>query len=105
MDARKFHEVWLEQCDAAQTIKLQYGVRSAFDYLVGEKLFHFTEAAAAHPEFARALPKFVARVRRLFTPEEMRTHLARLEREQSELDPGQFTIMKELLTAAELGTS
>jgi hypothetical protein len=64
-------------------------------------------------------------VRRLFTPEEIRTHVARLEREESEraadaseedqLYPEspieaaervrQFTTIKEFLTASELGTS
>src|SRR5216684_8381866 len=44
----------------------------------------FASAASRHPEFARELPRFVSEVRRLFTPEEIRTHLARLEREESE---------------------
>jgi len=36
--ARKHHEIWLEQCEAAQTIKARYGLKAAFDYVVGEKL-------------------------------------------------------------------
>jgi phosphopantothenate synthetase len=39
------------KCDASQPIKVQYGIKSAFDYLVGEKLLNFAEAAATHPEF------------------------------------------------------
>jgi hypothetical protein len=35
---RKAHEVWMEQCDAAQSIKLRFGLKAAFDYVVGEKL-------------------------------------------------------------------
>jgi hypothetical protein len=82
-------------------------------------------AASQHPEFARELPRFVSEVRRMFTSEETRTHLARLEREQSEraVDVAeedelyhespiavservrQFTTIKEFLTASELGTS
>ena len=34
---RKFHEIWIEQCDAAQDIKLRYGLKAAFDYVVAEK--------------------------------------------------------------------
>jgi hypothetical protein len=43
---------------------------------VSEKLLNFAEAAASHPDFAHELPMFVAEVRRMFTPEELRTHLA-----------------------------
>jgi hypothetical protein len=59
-------------------------VKAAFDYLVAEKLFNFADAATSRPEFARELPRFVSHVRGLFTPQEIRTHLARIEREQAE---------------------
>jgi hypothetical protein len=125
LSARKQHEIWIEQCGAAETIKARYGLEAAFDYVVGEKLINFASAATQHPEFARELPRFVSEVRRMFTPEEIRIHTARLEREQSEkavddsdedeLYPEsqiaaaerirQFVTLKELLTAPELGTS
>jgi len=84
LESRKFHEVWIEQCEAAKEIKLRYGLTAAFDYLVAEKLLNFADAATTHPEFARELPRFVARVRALFTVEEMRAHLKRIELEQRE---------------------
>ena len=34
MSVRKMHEIWIEQYDAAQGIKLRYGLKAAFDYLV-----------------------------------------------------------------------
>ena len=122
---RRWHEVWREQCEAAETIRLQYGVGSAFDYVVGEKLLTFATAAEDHPEFARALPQFVSELRRMFTPEEIEEHLARTERERlrramdamdvydRELDDlaapaaeaRRFEFVKELLTAPALGTS
>jgi len=133
VNTRKFHEIWVEQYDATHEIKLRYGVKAAFDYLVAEKLLNFADAATSRPEFAKELPRFVACVRGLFTPQEMRTHLARIAREQAEYaadddnaeddefdDDGelirenpaaaaerarQFAVIKELLTAAELGTS
>ena len=40
------HEIWIEQCDAARDIKLRYGLKAAFDYLVAEKLLNFASAAA-----------------------------------------------------------
>src|SRR5664280_3091576 len=125
MGVRKMHEIWIEQCDAAQNIKLRYGLKAAFDYLVAEKLLNFSSAASQHPEFAREMPRFVARVRCMFTPEEIRTHIARIELEQRETagevleedelhrespiaaaaHAQQFATIKELLTATELGTS
>jgi hypothetical protein len=125
---REFHKVWMEQCEAAKDIRLRYGPRAAFDYVVAEQLLMYAEAAARRPEFARELPRFVARVRSLFTPEELQTHIARIEHEriardalsaeiEEEDDPfrenpgaaaeraSQFSTIKGLLTAAELGTS
>jgi hypothetical protein len=86
VNTRKFHEIWIEQCDAAQEIKLRYGLKAAFDYVVAEKLLNFTSAAVDHPEFASELPRFVSRVRRMFTPQELLIHLERIEREQREYD-------------------
>ena len=131
MSKQKFHEIWVEQCNATHEINLRYGVKAAFDYLVAEKLLNFADAATSRPEFARELPRFVAYVRGLFTPQEMRIHLARIERgeyaaanldeEVDQFDDDeelirespaaaaerarQFAIVKELLTASELGTS
>ena len=84
MNVRKAHNIWIEQCEAAQTIKARFGLKAAFDYLVGEKLVNFVSAASGHPDFARDLPRFVSEVRRMFTPDEIRAHLARIERAQSE---------------------
>jgi hypothetical protein len=124
----EFHKIWLEQCEVASCIRLRYGTKAAFDYVVVEKLMNFAEAAVCRPEFARELPRFVARVRGLFTPKALKIHLARTEYERTvqealaaeigeEDDPfrgspeeakkraRRFSAIKELLTAAELGTS
>ena len=125
MPQGKFHQVWIEQCEAAQTIRARFGLKAAFDYLVGEKLLNFAEAAANHGDFARELPRFVSEVRRMFTPEEIAAQLAHIERSQNETvmdvsdedDPcpeslaeaaqrvRRFNLIKELLTATNLGTS
>ena len=86
MNARKAHHIWIEQCEAAQTIKARFGLTAAFDYLVGEKLINFAGAASTHPEFARELPRFVSEVRRMFAPDEIAAHLAQIERAQAEKD-------------------
>jgi hypothetical protein len=124
MSVRKVHKIWIEQRDAAQTIKAGFGLTAAFDYLVGEKLMSFASAASRHPDFARELPRFVSEVRRMFTPDEIGAQLAQIERSQDERnvdvlqadllreDPAavaecvqQFMLVKELLTAPMLGTS
>jgi hypothetical protein len=126
MNVRKAHNIWIEQCEAAQTIKARFGLTAAFDYLVGEKLMSFASAASRHPDFARELPRFVSEVRRIFTPDEIGAQLAQIERSQNErnvdvleeeddlLREGaaavaecvqQFMLVKELLTAPMLGTS
>ena len=122
---RRWHEVWKEQCAAAETIRFQHGIGSAFDYVVGEKLLTFAQAAEKNPEFARALPQFVSELRRMFTPAEIEEHLARVENERLQRDMDamdaydpklddlaasaaeahRFQFVKELLTAPALGTS
>jgi len=124
MNVRKAHKIWIEQCEAAQTIETRFGLTAAFDYLVGEKLLSFASAAFRHPDFARELPRFVSEVRRM--PDEIGAQLAQIERSQNDgkvdvleeeddlLREGpatvaervrQFILVKELLTAPMLGTS
>ena len=120
-------ENWSEQFDAAENIKARYGGKAAFDYIVAEKLMNCAEAARKSPEFAREMPTFVAAVRGLFKQEEMSVNLARLERTLADAemdvtgeeeddalrdDPTvvaertrQFATIKELLSAANLGTA
>jgi DNA-binding SARP family transcriptional activator len=86
MGSRKFHAIWIEQCGAVRDIQTRFGLKAAFDYVVAEKLLDFASAAADHPEFARELPRFVAEVRRMFTPDEISTHIARVELEQCAKD-------------------
>jgi hypothetical protein len=123
MNVRKAYKIWIEQCEAAKTIKARFGLTAAFDYLVGEKLMSFASAASRHPDFARELPRFVSEVRRMFTPDEIGAQLAQIERSQNERNvefleeddlegPAaveeyfqQFMLVKELLTAPMLGTS
>jgi hypothetical protein len=122
--ARKWHEIWLEQYEAAQDIKQRYGLK-AFDYLVAEKLLNSVEAAETQREFVRELPRFVSQVRLVFIPLEISNHVVRIERElhsksllleeDDDLTKESLTTIakraapsatiKEFLTATELGTS
>ena len=37
----QFHKIWIEQYEATQGIRDRFGMKSALDYLIGEKIFHF----------------------------------------------------------------
>jgi hypothetical protein len=127
MSDHRFQDVWKQQCDAARTIRIQHGILSALDYLIGEKLMTYAETAVTKPEFARELPRFVAEVRDIFSGEEIRHYLDHLERmaaiedeqgadeshdddfledsaEQRAAKRTRFAQLRELLTSTVLGT-
>jgi hypothetical protein len=55
------------------------GVESALDYLIGEKLMNFADAAQRHPEFAAELPRFQAAVWNIFNPYELAGYVSSLK--------------------------
>jgi hypothetical protein len=67
----RFEKVWVEQCRATKAIKRRFGAKSALDYLIGEKLITFADAAKDHPAFARELPRFLAAIWRIFNEYEI----------------------------------
>jgi hypothetical protein len=118
-------DIWKEQCAAARNVRVQYGLLSALDYLIGEKLMTYADTAVTKPEFARELPRFVAEIRDIFSRDEIRHYLDHLERmaaiedEYDENDDGDFfsdspeqlaakrerlVQLRELLTSTVLGT-
>jgi hypothetical protein len=125
MNSSKAHKIWIERCEATQTTRARFGINAAFDYIVGEKLINFADAAFRHRDFAQELPRFISEVRRMFTPEEIAAQLTRIERNRNQKDEDvvdeddpldedpasiaerarQFMTIKELLTATTLGTS
>ena len=78
----RFEKIWAEQCGATKRIKRRFGAKSALDYLIGEKLITFADAAEAHPEFARELPRFLAAVWRIFNEYEIAGYVASLKPKQ-----------------------
>ncbi len=69
--AMRFEKVWIEQCRATRGIKRRFGARSALDYLIGEKLLAFADAAEDDPEFAAELPRFLSAIYRVFNQYEI----------------------------------
>jgi hypothetical protein len=76
----EFHRRWIEQCEAAQRIRLDFGLSNALEYLIGEKLLRFVEAAERYPEFVRELPDFVAEIKCLFSLAEVGNYAVHIER-------------------------
>ena len=122
-----FQDAWKRQCGAARSIRVQHGILSALDYLIGEKLMTYADAAVTRPEFARELPLFVAEVRDIFSGEEIGHYLDHLARmaviedkqaadenddsdfledsaEQLAAKRARFAQLRELLTSTVLGT-
>ena|SRR5712671_1525937 len=127
MPEHRFQDIWKEQCAAARSIRVKHGILDALDYLIGEKLQTFAEAAVRRPEFARELPLFVAEVRDIFAADEIRHYLDHLERmaaieddqapdmnddddflidspEQRAAKRARLAHLRELLTSTTLGT-
>lgn len=72
----RFEKIWVEQCRATRGIRRRFGAKSALDYLIGEKLIRFAEAAEQHPEFAKELPRFLAAIWRTFNEYELAGYVA-----------------------------
>ena len=79
MSRVQFHKIWVQQCRATRGIKRRFGVKSALDYLIGEKLMNFADVAQGHPEFAAELPRFQAAVWNIFNPYELAGYLSSLK--------------------------
>src|SRR3954469_17460871 len=67
----RFEKVWIEQCRATKAIRRRFGAKSALDYLIGEKLLMFADAAKDDPTFAKELPRFLAAIWQLFNQYEI----------------------------------
>lgn len=72
----RFEKIWVEQCRATRAIKRRFGAKSALDYLIGEKLLAFADAAREHPSFAKELPRFLAGIWQVFNEYEIASYVA-----------------------------
>jgi hypothetical protein len=75
----RFEKVWVEQCRATRAIQRRFGAKSALDYLIGEKLPAFADAAKDRPEFAAELPRFLSAIYRVFNQYEIAGYVATRE--------------------------
>jgi hypothetical protein len=68
--------IWIDQCEAARGIRDTWGARKALGYLIGEKLLNYIRAADADPSWKANLWPFAAKIREIFTNDELRTYFA-----------------------------
>lgn len=59
-------KIWIEQCEAAQSIEGQFGTDKALEYLIGEKFLNFLQAAETHADFRAEIPAFVDEIKTIF---------------------------------------
>jgi len=76
----EFHEIWIDQCEAARDIREAFGLQKALSYLIGEKLLNFLRAADEDPAFAGELPRFVAKITLIFDRAEIESYLGTVHR-------------------------
>jgi len=72
-------KLWNEQCEAAHRLRGYFGIKTALDYLVGEKLFRFIERAERNPNLAGQLQHYSDAVRMIFNPYELAGYIATLK--------------------------
>jgi len=72
----RFEKIWIDQCRATRAIKRRFGAKSALDYLIGEKLQAFADAAKDHPGCAVELPRFLSAIYRVFNQYEIAGYVA-----------------------------
>ena len=58
----RVEKVWIEQCWATKAIRRRFGAKSALDYVIGEKLLMFADAAKDDATFAKELSRFLAAI-------------------------------------------
>ena len=74
--AMRFERISAEQSRATKAIRRRFGAKSALDYLIGEKLMMFADAAKDDPGFAKELPKFLAAVWNIVNEYEIADYVA-----------------------------
>lgn len=76
----RFHEIWIDQCEAARGIREAFGLPKALGYLIGEKFLNFLRAADQDPAFAGEVPRFVAEIQQIFDRGEIEAYLDTVHR-------------------------
>lgn len=60
------HKIWIEQCEAARAIEVEFGTDRALAYLIEEKFLNFLDSAETDRTFRDEIPAFVAEIKSIF---------------------------------------
>ena len=96
----KFEKIWIEQCETARGIEDEFGTQEALKYLVEEKFINFLEAAETNAAFRAEIPNFVAEIKTIFEPWQLRECLDKA-RQTEPFDPSLFEPMSSPLLGEE----
>lgn len=103
------HRIWIEQCAATEGLRARFGLKTALEYLVGEKLFRFVKVSERDPLCAAALPAFLAEILRIFSVAEIAEYLRPINlrhllvgrsRDQWKADKVRLDRIRQLLSAS-----
>ena len=83
------NKIWIEQCDAARNIEVDFGTDQAIEYLVGEKFINFIEAADDETSLRADIPAFVAEIKTMFERWQLAAYLEKA-RESEPFNPRLF---------------
>ena len=86
---RRFEKIWIEQCEAARRIEDEFGTDKALKYLVEQKFIDFLEAAETNTDFRAEIPAFVAEIKTIFEPWQLRECLDKA-RQTEPFDPALY---------------
>jgi hypothetical protein len=87
--AMEFHKSWIEHCEAARGIEAEFGTEKALEYLIEEKFLNFLEAAEYNADCRAEIPAFVAEIKMIFEPYELRECLE-TARQTEPFDPNDY---------------
>ena len=85
----EYHKIWIEQCEAAEQIEDEFAIQKALEYLIGEKLLNFLEAAETDSDFQAEIPAFVAKIKEILERRQLAQYLE-TARETEPFDPSLF---------------
>jgi aminopeptidase N len=74
------HKLWIEQVEAAEAIRDEYGLEKSLGYLVGEKFLKHLEYSEKDEEFKTEIELFIQAIKDRFEPWELRQYLDSVQR-------------------------
>jgi len=80
------HNIWIRHCKTARRIDDEFGTQKTLKYLVEEKFLNFLEAADDNTDFRAEIPAFVAEIKTIFEPWQLRECLEQA-RQTEPFDP------------------